>query len=92
MLREARPAALAGDTLTLEFPSAAAFHRERAEEPKNATLLLEALYEVTGRKLTLAFATGEAPDPAAAGPDHPVTEQEIVELVKSTFDAHELED
>ena len=35
MLAEAHPAALDGDTLTLEFPPAAAFHREQAEEPKN---------------------------------------------------------
>ena len=39
VLREARPAELAGDTLTLEFPPSAAFHRQLAEEPKNAGLL-----------------------------------------------------
>ena len=39
VLREAHPADLAGDTLTLEFPRNAAFHRQLAEEPKNATLL-----------------------------------------------------
>src|ERR671939_292078 len=59
MLREAHPAGLAGDTLTLEFPRNASFHRQLAEEPKNATLLEEALYEVTGRRLALAFALGE---------------------------------
>ncbi len=50
MLAQARPGALEGDTLTLEFPSGAEFHRARAEEPKNLALLQEALYEVTGRK------------------------------------------
>src|SRR5207253_1503503 len=60
VLREAHPADLAGDTLTVEFPASAAFHRQLAEEPKNATLLEEALYEVTGRHLGLAFAEGEA--------------------------------
>ncbi len=91
MLREARPAGLDGDTLTLEFPRAAAFHRERAEEPKTASLLLDALFEVTGRHMQLVFATGEPSDEHAAGPERPVTEEEIVELVKSTFDAQELE-
>jgi DNA polymerase-3 subunit gamma/tau len=90
MLREAHPSELAGDTLTVEFPRAAGFHREKAEEPKNAALLLEALYEVTGRHLEVAFATGEELPAPEAGPEHPVTEQEIVELVKSTFDAQEL--
>jgi hypothetical protein len=91
MLREARPAGLDGDTLTLEFPRAAAFHRDRAEEPKTASLLVEALFEVTGRHMQLVFATGEPPDELRAGPERPVTEEEIVELVKSTFDAQELD-
>src|SRR5213078_51502 len=63
VLGEARPSDLAGDTLTVEFPANASFHRQLAEEPKNATLLREALYEVTGRKLALAFAVGEGDEP-----------------------------
>ena len=59
VLREAQPAGIAGDTLTVEFPAAASFHRQLAEEPKNATLLVDALYEVTGRKFALAFEVGE---------------------------------
>ncbi len=91
MLGAARPAGLAGDTLTLEFSSASAFHRQRAEEPKNVALLEDALYEVTGRRLELVYATGEAPDPGDAEPEHPLSEDEIVELMKSTFDAQELD-
>ncbi len=91
VLREAHPAGLAGDTLTVEFPSSAAFHRQLAEEPKNATLLADALYEVTGRKLGLAFAEGEAGDEAQAR-DEPPGEEQILELVKETFDARERED
>src|SRR2546430_16662501 len=37
VLRGARPAALAEDTLTLEFPANEDFHRKQAEEPKNTT-------------------------------------------------------
>ena len=58
-LSEAHPAALAGDTLTLEFPQTAAFHLSLAEDPKNAAMLRDALYEVTGRKLAVAFELGE---------------------------------
>jgi DNA polymerase III subunit gamma/tau len=93
VLREAHPKELAGDTLTVEFPRTASFHRELAEEPKNATLLAEALYEVTGRHLALAFEVGEngeaEEEPA---PDEPVSEEEIIELMKGTFDAREVED
>ena len=92
VLREAHPAELAGDTLTLEFPAAAAFHRQLAEEPKNATLLAEALYEVTGKRLELAFALGENGGEGAPEPEGPVSEEEIFELMKETFDAREVEE
>jgi len=92
MLREAHPAQLADDTLTVEFPSAASFHRQLAEEPKNATLLAEALYEVTGRRLALDFAVGENGDDIPAEEEKPASEDEIVQLMKDTFDAHEVEE
>jgi hypothetical protein len=88
VLREAHPAGLADDLLTVEFPSSASFHRQLAEEPKNATLLADALYEVTGRRLGLAFAEGEARDTPAED-DEPPGEEHILELVKETFDARE---
>jgi DNA polymerase-3 subunit gamma/tau len=91
VLREAHPAELAGDTLTVEFPASAAFHRQLAEEPKNATLLADALYEVTGRHLGVAFAEGEARADAVEDQE-PAGEERILELVKETLDAHERED
>jgi DNA polymerase-3 subunit gamma/tau len=89
VLREAHPAGLSGDTLTLEFPAAASFHRNLAEEPKNSTLLIDALYEVTGRRFALAFAVGEN------GENEPqeqrtLTGEELVEELKQTFDAREV--
>jgi DNA polymerase-3 subunit gamma/tau len=92
VLREAHPAGLAEDTLTVEFPASASFHRQLAEEPKNATLLAEALYEVTGRHLGVAFAEGEARADDAAEDDEPPGEEKILELVKETLDARERED
>jgi DNA polymerase-3 subunit gamma/tau len=89
VLREAHPANLSGDTLTVEFPSSASFHRQLAEEPKNATLLADALFEVTGRHLGLAFAEGEARVGDPDESDEPAGEEKILELVKETFDAHE---
>ena len=89
MLREARLAGLADDRLTLEFPSSADFHRKLAEDPKNATLLQDALYEITGRKLALAFELGEHAQETEAA-EEPLGEDEILELVKETFDAREL--
>lgn len=91
VLREAHPAGLADDTLTVEFPSSAAFHRQLAEEPKNATLLADALYEVTGRRLGLAFAEGEARGEELED-DEPAGEEKILELVKEKLDAREREE
>jgi len=91
VLGEARPAELAGDTLTVEFPASAAFHRQLAEDPKNAALLREALYEVTGRKLAVAFAVG-ADDEAVEEDEGPAGEERILELMKETFDAREREE
>jgi DNA polymerase-3 subunit gamma/tau len=92
VLREAHPKGLAGDTLTVEFPRAASFHRQLAEEPKNATLLEEALYEITGRHLSLTFEVGENGDDGAPEEEQPASEDEIIELMKGTFDAREVGD
>jgi DNA polymerase-3 subunit gamma/tau len=89
-LAEARPASLAGDTLTLEFPQSASFHLKLAEDPKNAAMLRDALYEVTGRKLAVEFELGEHDAPEAEA-EH-VSEEDVLQLMKSTFDATELDE
>ena len=87
----AHPASLAGDTLTVEFPETAAFHLRLAEDPKNSALLRDALYEVTGRRLAVEFALGEG-EHAADEDDEPTSEEDVLELMKSTFDARELDE
>ena len=91
MLREAHPSQLDEDRLTVEFPAAASFHRQLAEEPKNATLLADALYEVTGRKLALDFAVGENGDDEPAEEEEPAGEDTIIQLMKDQLDAREVE-
>ena len=90
MLTEARPAALADDTLTIEFPQTASFHRKLAEEPKNSMLLRDVLYELTGRRVALEFVLGEGDAPVEDEDDAPAGEEEIYQLVKDTFDAKEI--
>jgi DNA polymerase III gamma/tau subunit len=89
LLREAHPADLSGDILTLEFPPTAQFHLDLAREPKNANLLADALYDVTGRRLELVFELGEARETPAASEEEPAGEERILELLKETFDAQE---
>ncbi len=90
-LAEARLSALAGDTLTLEFPRSAAFHLKLAEDPKNAALLRDALYDVTGRKLAIEFELGDREHEREAE-DETTSEEDVLELMKSTFDARELDE
>jgi DNA polymerase III subunit gamma/tau len=95
VLNEARPVELAGARLVIEFPPAASFHRNLAEDPKNATLLVDAIREVTGRRLDLAFVVGEGSGDEEEGDhDHerePESEEEFIALFKDRFDAREVD-
>ena len=91
LLREAHPAELEGETLTLEFPPSAQFHLDLARDPKNAALLADALYDVTGRRLEVVFELGEARE-APIADEGPAGEDTILELLKETFDARETEE
>ena len=93
LLTEARPTDLAEDTLTLEFPAGADFHRRQVAEPQNIGLLRDALYEVTGRKLSVVLESREADAEAADADDHePAGEDLFIAALKERFDAEEVED
>ena len=91
LLEEARPTELAGDTLTLEFPAGADFHRRQVAEPNNIGVLREALYEVTGRRLARRARDGRG---RGAGPaaDPPLSEEDVISLLKETLDAEEVKE
>jgi len=91
LLGEARPAALDDDTLTIEFAAGADFHRRQAEEQKNVALLRDALYEVTGRRLAVATALADDDEQPAGADDEPLSEEDVISLLKDTFDAEEVE-
>jgi DNA polymerase-3 subunit gamma/tau len=92
VLREARPIALADDELTLEFPAEAEFHRRLAEDPKNANVLREALYQVTGRKLGVLFVLGDKRGQEEPAEHTAPSEEDLVALFKETFDAREVDE
>jgi DNA polymerase-3 subunit gamma/tau len=92
LLTEARPTDLAEDTLTLEFPAGADFHRRQVAEPQNIGLLRDALYEVTGRKLAVVLESREADGEAdPADDDEPAGEDLFIAALKERFDAEEVE-
>jgi DNA polymerase-3 subunit gamma/tau len=91
---KAHPVLLEDDRLVVEFAPGADFHRKLAEDEKNASQLRDALLQVTGRRLALEFVLGTAaPDEGAGAAEEPELdgEEELVSLLKDTFDAQELE-
>jgi len=92
MYREAHPVALDDDRLTVEFAGEAGFHRSLAEDPKNTAILRDALYDVTGRKLTLEFTLGDKTHAGDAEEEKALGENELVALLKETFDAKEVDE
>jgi DNA polymerase-3 subunit gamma/tau len=91
LLTEAKPTRLGEDTLTLEFPAGADFHRRQVAEPQNIGLLRDALYEVTGRRMTVVLESGDA-ESIVAGDDEPLSEDDVFSLLKETFNAEEVKE
>jgi DNA polymerase III subunit gamma/tau len=91
LLTEARPTRLGEDTLTLEFPAGADFHRRQVGEPQNLGLLRDALYEVTGRKLAVVLETGAGSLDEEDDDELPLGEDKLIEVLKERFDAEEVE-
>jgi DNA polymerase-3 subunit gamma/tau len=92
LLGEARPSALEGNVLTLEFPRTAEFHREKLEEPRNLDLVREALHEVTGRRLSIATTVADEEHEGAGPEEEPLDEGDFISLLKDQFDAKEVEE
>jgi DNA polymerase-3 subunit gamma/tau len=90
VLNEASPAILTDEELTLAFPSSAAFHKRKAEDPANRVTLIETLKRLTGRRYRVAF---ELRDdlPSQEGPNgSPPTEEETMARLVAELDAEEL--
>ena len=83
------PEMLADRVMTAAYEALRSAHAK--VEAKMKAMLREALYEVTGRKLAVDFALGERAH-EHADDDAPTTEEDVVELMKSTFDARELDE
>jgi len=95
----AGPIAFEGDDLTIGFPADQPFNKRKAESPDRRQALVEAFEAVTGGPIapTYVLLEEDAPAPsAAAPPDTPapgserIDEDELLERLKSEFDAEEV--
>ena len=88
MLREAKPAELADEGLTLAWPESAAFSKRAVEDPTKRELLAKSIRAVTGASLRLAHELRADAEVTTAAV--PLTDDELVARFKAEFDAEEL--
>jgi DNA polymerase-3 subunit gamma/tau len=89
LLADARPVALEDDVLVLSYPASASFSKRKIEDRANGERLGRALQLVAGRSYGVRIELSEDEQAAAAAPR--LTEDEVVERFKSTFDAEDME-
>jgi DNA polymerase-3 subunit gamma/tau len=93
---EARPVGFEGEVVEVSFPAGATFNKRKAETPENRERVAESLATVTGQSLKPVYVLldGESEEPAEApapaAKDEGLSEQELLERLKSEFDAEEV--
>jgi DNA polymerase-3 subunit gamma/tau len=95
VLRDARPAVLADQGLTLAWPESAAFSKRQAEEPAKKELIAHAIRAVTGASLKLAHELRADHDDIVSAAssttaEPQLSESELVARFMAEFDAEEL--
>ncbi|MDQ2700553.1 MAG: hypothetical protein M3Y23_04415, partial [Actinomycetota bacterium] len=86
-----RPVAIAPGRIEIGFPPEASFNRRNAEKPERKSALVEALFTVTGERLTPEYADLDGSGgPQAPEPVETIGEDEFVARVKSEFNAEEV--
>ena len=93
---DARPVGFAAEDgiVEISFPVTATFNKRKAETPENREKVAEALLTVTGQGLKPIYVLldSEAPAPAApaAAADDSLDNEELLQRLKSEFDAEEV--
>ncbi len=93
LLVEARPVEISGDTLTIEFAPAAGFHRvadRGAEEPGDARATRSTRSPAGASRIETVI--GAAPEPTEPEDPRELSEEDVISLLKDTFDAEEVEE
>jgi DNA polymerase III subunit gamma/tau len=90
-----RPVAVEAErsVLRIGFPPSAKFNKRKAESRANIDRIAEALQAIVGHRLRPAYVLLEDDAPAAAANGtEEMAEEEIIELIKTNFDAREVVD
>jgi DNA polymerase III subunit gamma/tau len=91
VIADTRPVTLAGEDLTVGFPTSAAFLKKKAEDPANRQIVTEALSQLAGGRWRIGYELREDLDDAGGdGAPRTYTEEEWIERFKSELDAEEI--
>jgi DNA polymerase-3 subunit gamma/tau len=91
VIADTRPLSLAGEDLTVGFPTSAAFLKKKAEDPSNRQIVTDALRRLAGGRWRIGYELSEDLDAGSGdGPSRTYTEEEWIERFKSELDAEEI--
>jgi DNA polymerase-3 subunit gamma/tau len=88
----ARPVGVEGDVVEIAFPTDRTFNKRKAESPDRREAVTGAFEAVAGRALKPSYVLleGEAPPDTPAPGSEEIDEDELLERLKSEFDAEEV--
>jgi DNA polymerase-3 subunit gamma/tau len=84
-LEQGRPSP-AGDGIVVAFPASAAFFKRQAEKDERRAALVQAVREVTGERVAIAYELREDVEPEVPA----TSPEELIERFKHEFDAEEI--
>jgi DNA polymerase III subunit gamma/tau len=94
ILEGTRPVAADADAVTIGFPADMTFNKRKAESQERREVIVTALHAVTGHLTALRFefleTAAEPPAAEDAAPAAGIDEDEVLERLKSEFDAEEV--
>ena len=77
--------------LRVGFPESAKFNKRKAESAPNVERMTEAIHAVIGERLRPAYELTEEENAAEDAGSGEMTEDDLIEMLKTNFDAHEVE-
>jgi DNA polymerase III subunit gamma/tau len=92
VIADTRPVELAGEDLTVGFPTSAAFLKKKAEDPANRQIVTDALRQLVGGRWRISYELREDLDEGAGADGAPraYSEEEWIERFKAELDAEEI--
>ena len=77
--------------LRVGFPASAKYNKRKAEAPANVERMTDAIHAIIGERLRPAYELTEEENAGEGAGSGEITEDDLVEMIKTNFDAHEVD-